>query len=156
MTPRPLLLTAAAVAVLLGGGCPNEKSGPGARTARPADPSRRARRASLDAAPLRQQIETICDRMEDCAVERNVDLARTYGGTPADITLAREQARTVLHTGFVRRWCQQRLHALTLRDIVRIHRCLRRTACDPFFKCAKLASTTGSPVPGSRAVCARR
>lgn len=120
-------------------GCPNEALGPGPRTGAdrqrpPPDP-----RADADAAAAKRALETICDRMEDCAIERNVALARGYGGNKADLEVARLQARVALHSGYVRRWCLMRLSGLPRPQLLQIHKCLARTACEPFYRCAHQA-----------------
>ena len=129
-------------ALLLGGvstGCPVRTIGPdpntgGDRRRPPTDP-----RTGPTGEAAKRALETICDRMEDCAIERNVALARTFGGNSADLEAARLQARVALHSGYVRRWWLMRLSGLSASQLMRIHKCLARTACDPFYRCAKLA-----------------
>jgi len=137
----------------IGAGCPNEARGPGPRTG----PDRRRPtpdpRSEADAAAAKRALETICDRMEDCAIERNVALARGYGGDKADLEAARLQARVALHSGYVRRWCLMRLSGLPRSQLLRIHGCLARTACDPFYRCAHRAQTarkTSQAPPSAR------
>lgn len=130
--------------LLLGGvsaGCPNEATGPGPRTGadhrRP--PSRTG--ATPDTVQAKRAMETLCDRMEDCAIERNVALARGFGGNKADLEVARLQARIALHSGYVRRWCLMRLSSVAKPQLMRIHKCLARTACDPFYRCSQRIRT---------------
>lgn len=149
--PLPLL-----TALLLGGvgaGCPNEAIGPGPRTgaARRRPPPRSP--PDANAAVAKRTMETICDRMEDCAIERNVALARAFGGSKADLEAARLQARVALHSGYVRRWWLMRLSTLSRSQLLRIHKCLDRTDCDPFYRCALRARSSG---PSRRALNSAR
>ena len=130
----PLLL-------LLGAGCPAQSFQAPAGFGKSTSPGNRARPETPGMAQLRRRAETICDRIEDCAIERNESLARTYGGTAQDITMARHQARRALHSGLVRRWCLLRLSGTAVKQIQRIHGCLSNSACDPFYKCADFAKT---------------
>ena len=81
-------------------------------------------------------VETICNRVEDCAVERNVRLARDFGGNPADVAAAKREARQALVSGAVRRWCLLRIKRLRVPQVQRIHGCLKRLSCTPFYRCA--------------------
>jgi len=136
---RPNLSLPLITALLLGGvvtGCPASAIGPGPRTG----PDRQARtepRRTPGGEVAKRALETITDRMEDCAIERNVALARSFGGNKADLESARLQARIALHSGYVRRWWLMRLSGLTGSQLMRIHKCLDRTACDPFYRCAQ-------------------
>lgn len=83
-------------------------------------------------------VEMICDRVEDCSVERNVELAKAFGGTETDLEAARQEARQALVSGTVRRWCQMRVEQLQRPDAERIRGCLgQQTACGPFYQCAR-------------------
>ncbi len=129
-------------ALLLGGvgtGCPASAIGPNPRTGGDHRRSATQPRTGPIGAVAKRALETICDRMEDCAIERNVALARTFGGNKADLEAARLQARVALHSGYVRRWWLMRLSGLSGANLMRIHKCLARTACDPFYQCAKLS-----------------
>ncbi len=135
---RPNLSLPLITVLLLGGvgaGCPASAIGPGPRTGTDQRP-RTEPRADPGRAVARRAMETICDRMEDCAIERNVALARTFGGNKAALEAARLQARIALHSGYVRRWWLMRLSGLTGSQLLQIHKCLDRTACDPFYRCA--------------------
>jgi len=116
--------------------CPGSATDP--RPRRPRGPSRAdsetPRRAAARIPP--RWVETICDRVEDCAVERNVRLARRYDGSPRDIAAARREAQQALVSGMVRRWCLMRVGRLQRSDVKRIRQCLAKRACSPFYRCA--------------------
>ncbi len=156
MQGRPcssLVIFALSVAAALVGsaaGCLGGAKGPGRRPGSGTGEVRaRARRGAPDAAALKRAREAICDRVEDCAIERNVALARAFGGTPADIDVARMQARLVLHSGYVRRWCQMRMGRHGRGLLMRLHGCLAVTACEPFYRC--VAQTRGRMAPAAPA-----
>jgi len=143
---RPNLLLPLLTLLLLGGasaGCPNEALGPGTQPAHRRQP---ASKTSTDPAEVvsKRAMETICDRMEDCAIERNVALARGYGGNTADLEAARLQARIALHSGYVRRWCLMRLSRRAQPELMQIHKCLARTSCEPFYRCAQQTQSAGA------------
>jgi len=127
--------------------CPADRGiGPGARV-EPTTPS--TRQAAAEPTPA-EWLETICDRVEDCAVERNVALARENGGLAADVSAARSEARQALVSGGVRRWCLMRTRQLGRPEVKRIHDCLKRTACTPFYECADFAGARLRSKPTNR------
>lgn len=139
-----LLLSACGPSVPIAGGGARGTTGGGGG----AGPTARARPRPPAVPP--EWVEMICDRVEDCSVERNVALAQSYGGTPADLDAARREARQALVSGAVRRWCQQQVEQLGKPDAARIHGCLKQqTACGAFYQCA--AFPGGAPrVPPRR------
>jgi hypothetical protein len=144
---RPNLSLPLLTALLLGGvsaGCPVHTIGPDTRTGADRQPPTTDRPTGPRSAVAKRALETICDRMEDCAIERNVGLARTFGGNKTDLEAARLQARVALHSGYVRRWWLMRLSGLSASKLLQIHKCLARTACDPFYRCAEKARNAGT------------
>lgn len=95
-------------------------------------------------------MDAICDRVEDCAVERNVSLARSLAGTRDDVEAARDDARRAVLSGHARRWCLLQLSGLPVSTIRRAHRCLSKTDCDPFFRCAGIQARIHPPKSGSK------
>ncbi len=146
---RALPLLTVLLVVGVGAGCPNEAIGPVARTGADKRQPPNSRAARANAAAAKRAMETICDRQEDCAIERNVALARAYGGTKADLESARLQARIALHSGYVRRWCLMRMSSLRRPQLMQIHKCLSRTACEPFYQCAARVRNTPPPASSS-------
>jgi hypothetical protein len=147
------VVTFGVLGLLLGCAPPAPISGGGARgtsgdggTGPAADPRPRA-----PAVPP-EWVEMICDRVEDCSVERNVGLAQAYGGTPADVEAARHGARQSLVSGGVRRWCQMRVAQLERSDAARIHGCLKQqTTCGPFYQCADFPRAQARVAPRRKA-----
>lgn len=107
---------------------------PGGAAAGPDSPAAHSPRAPAFPAEWKH---AICDRVEDCAVERNEALARSYGGTDEDVKLSRMEARQALASGVVRRWCDLQVGHMTRSNVERIHECLsHKRSCLPFYQCA--------------------
>ena len=85
-------------------------------------------------------LQTLCDRYEDCVVERNETLARAVGGLPADVDAAREEARASVLVGAARRWCQLRLGALDPAGLRARQACLAQRECGALARCLLGAS----------------
>jgi hypothetical protein len=141
------VLSTVSVALLA---CPGPATDP--RPQRPRGASRAGsetpRRAAARIPP--RWVESICDRVEDCAVERNVRLAKRYGGSPADIAAARREAQQALVSGVVRRWCLMRVGRLQRSEVKRIHQCLAKRACALFYQCAAFPRARARPRPTAR------
>lgn len=85
----------------------------------------------------REWVEGICDRVEDCAVERNTTLVEKSGGTPEDVAAAKHEAQQALVSGDVRAFCLIRTRKLSRQEAERIVGCQKRvTGCEAFYQCA--------------------
>lgn len=80
-------------------------------------------------------LQALCDRYEDCVVERNENLARAVGSTPLDLDAAREEARTAVLVGAARRWCQLRLGAIEPASLRARQACLAQKECGALSRC---------------------
>lgn len=91
---------------------------------------------ALPEAP-REWVDALCDRVEDCAVERNTLLAKESGGVETDVEAARQEAQQALVSGDVRAFCLLRVKRLGRGEVERIHGCLKtEQGCDGFYRCA--------------------
>lgn len=85
-------------------------------------------------------VDALCDRVEDCAVERNTALAKESGGVDEDVEAARREAEQALVSGDVRTFCLLRVTRLGRADAGRIHGCLKSERdCAGFYRCADFA-----------------
>jgi hypothetical protein len=98
----------------------------------------------------REWVEAICDRVEDCAVERNAALAKESGGNDQDVGAAMADAREALVSGSVRSFCLLRTRKLGRPDAERIHGCLgTNKGCADFYRCADFPGSESRARPAA-------
>jgi len=96
-------------------------------------------------------LRAICDRVEDCTVERNEALTRSYSGTEEDLRLSRLEARQALAQGVVRRWCELQVGRMPRSKAERVHLCLNQhQSCGAFYQCANYSVHMAQSHPARR------